>query len=145
MLPFLKALQYETSNAFSLKKFKKLDVVVTSSQNCLPFIVFCGTRNRSDIGERMQCSPNTRNLLVYKLLLSYVYFFYNQPVIMPTDQSIYNTQHLFPCHQFYFITLLTIAKEIRFLKASPTIQILWLSHLNTLLTILKSQASHMLS
>lgn len=46
-------------------------------------------------------------------------FFLNQPVIMPTDQNIYNTQHLFPCHQFYFITLLTIAKEIRFLRATP--------------------------
>lgn len=49
---------------------------VTSSQICLPFIVFCGTINRSDIVERIQCSPNSRNLLVYKLLLLYVYIFF---------------------------------------------------------------------
>lgn len=48
---------------------------VTSSLICLPFIAFCGTRNKSDIRERMQCSPNSRNLLVYKLLLSYVYIY----------------------------------------------------------------------
>lgn len=77
---------------------------------CLLLIVSMGQEIDLIYPKGMQCYSNTRNLSVYKLLL-YLRFL-NQPVIVPKDQSIYSIQHLFPCHPFYFITLLTIAEEM---------------------------------
>lgn len=92
---------------------------ITSCLICLPLIVFCETRNRSAIRERILCSPNSRNLLVYKLLLSYVYIFFKSAFYHAHRSEYIQCTTSVCMSSVLLITLLTIAKEIRFLRATP--------------------------